>query len=294
MKNHILRVISFLLIFSSTYVLYLTFISFRYQYIINADIRNQTRSLTADQIEDIPNIPNVGVTTLPMSSLKAPYVINSNQQKAYDLLKLGNKENPYIFYSEYILSTYFMQLKMFDSAKFYAKKAFYNWPKNLDHYKIYNKTLIATKDTIGLLDAYDYINSTFLEKEGYANEFIDSYSNALLRFLIYEYDDMKKISKNDLKGDWQQIYEFETGNIQYLNKAIRFDSMYFYNQSSKYSYKIKNDTLLQLRFTTNDKLISEMPIYYSDSLKTLILKNIAIETNVDNPKLQDQFFKKIK
>ena len=294
MKNHILRVISFLLIFSSTYVLYLTFISFRYQYIINADIRNQTRSLTADQIEDIPNIPNVGVTTLPMSSLKAPYVINSNQQKAYDLLKLGNKENPYIFYSEYILSTYFMQLKMFDSAKFYAKKAFYNWPKNLDHYKIYNKTLIATKDTIGLLDAYDYVNSTFLEKEGYANEFIDSYSNALLRFLIYEYDDMKKISKNDLKGDWQQIYEFETGNIQYLNKAIRFDSMYFYNQSSKYSYKIKNDTLLQLRFTTNDKLISEMPIYYSDSLKTLILKNIAIETNVDNPKLQDQFFKKIK
>ena len=294
MKNHILRVISFLLIFSSTYVLYLTFISFRYQYIINADIRNQTRSLTADQIEDIPNIPNVGVTTLPMSSLKAPYVINSNQQKAYDLLKLGNKENPYIFYSEYILSTYFMQLKMFDSARFYAKKAFYNWPKNLDHYKIYNKTLIATKDTIGLLDAYDYVNSTFLEKEGYANEFIDSYSNALLRFLIYEYDDMKKISKNDLKGDWQQIYEFETGNIQYLNKAIRFDSMYFYNQSSKYSYKIKNDTLLQLRFTTNDKLISEMPIYYSDSLKTLILKNIAIETNVDNPKLQDQFFKKIK
>lgn len=294
MKNHLFRIISFLLIFSSTYVLYLTFISFRYQYIINSDIRNQTRTLTPDQVEDIPYIPNVGVTTLPISSLKAPYVINSNQQEAYDLLKSGNNENPYIFYSEYILSTYFMQLKMFDSARFYAKKAFYNWPKNLDHYKMYNKTLIASKDTIGLLDAYDYVNSTFLEKEGYANEFIDSYSNALLRFLVYEYDDMKKISKKELLGDWQQIYEFETGRIQYLNKAIRFDSLYFYNQSSKYLFKIKNDTLLQLRFITNNKMISEIPIYYSDSLKTLILKNIPIEANVDNPKMQDQFFKKIK
>ena len=71
------------------------------------------------------------------------------------------------------------------------------------------------------------------------------------------------------------------------------DSAYFYNESSKYFYNIKNDTLLQLMFTTNNKVISEIPIYYSDSLKTLILKNIAIEANVDDPKKRDQFFKKI-
>ena len=293
MKTKLFRFFSFLLIIGSCYILYLTFISFRYQYIINKDIRSQTKSLTFDQVSKIPSIPNVGITTLPISALKAPYIINSDNQLAYELLKSGNKENPYIFYSEYILSTYFLQLKMFDSAKFYAKKAFYNWPKNLDHYKLYNKTLIAKKDILGLLDAYDYINSTFLEKDGYAKEFIDSYSNAMLRYLIYDYKDMREISTGELLGDWQQIYEFETGKIQYLNKAIRFDSLFFYNQTSKYRYKIFSDSILQLRFTTNNKMVSEMPIFYSDSLNTLILKNIPMEANVDNPKTQNQFFKKI-
>jgi len=293
MKNKLFRFFSFLFITVSCYILYLTFISFRYQYIINNDIKSQNKSLTFDQVSNIPSIPNVGITTLPISALKAPYIISSDTKLAYDLLKSGNKENPYIFYSEYILSNYFLQLKMFDSAKFYAKKAFYNWPKNLDHYKLYNKTLIAKKDTLGLLDAYDYVNSTFLEKDGYAKEFIDSYSNAMLRFLIYEYSDMREINKKELLGDWQQIFEFETGRIQYLNKAIRFDSLYFYNQTSKYAYQISNDSILQLRFTTNNKLVSEIPIFYSDSLNTLILKNISMETNADDPKKQNQFFKKI-
>ena len=293
MKATLFKLISFLFISFSVYILSLTFISFRYQYLINNDIRNKTKTLSIDQLNRIPSIPNVGITTLPISALKAPYIISSNQKSAYDLLKSGSKDNPYIYYSEYILATYFLQLKMFDSAKYYAKKAFFNWPKNLDHYKLYNQTLISFKDTIGLLDAYDYVNSTFLVKDGYAKEFVDSYSNAKLRFLIYEYKNLKKVTPSILTGFWQQMYEFEGGKVQYLNNAIKIDSAYFYNESSKYFYNIKNDTLLQLMFTTNNKVISEIPIYYSDSLKTLILKNIAIEANVDDPKKRDQFFKKI-
>ena len=294
MKATLFKLISFIFISFSVYILFSTFISFRYQYLINIDIRNKTKTLSEDDVDRIPSIPNVGVTTLPISSLKAPYIIKSNQNRAYKLLKNGSNENPYIYYSEYILATYFLQLKMFDSANFYAQNAFYNWPKNLDHYKLYNQTLIALKDTIGLLDAYDYVNSTFLEKDGYAKEFVDSYSNAKLRFLIYDYKNLKKVTPSILIGIWQQMYEFEGGNVQYLNNAIKIDSAYFYNESSKYFYNIKNDTLLQLMFTTNKKVISEIPIYYSDSLKTLILKNIAIEANVDEPDKRNQFFKKIK
>ena len=293
MKTILFKSLSFLFISFSVYILSLTFISFRYQYLINNDIRNKTKTLSIDQLNRIPSIPNVGITTLPISTLKAPYIISSNQKEAYDLLKSGTKDNPYIYYSEYILSTYFLQLKMFDSANYYAQKAFYNWPKNLDHYKLYNQTLIALKDTTGLLDAYDYISKTFLEKEGYAQAFVDSYSNVMLRFLIYEYKNLKKVKPHFLIGTWQQIYEFETGRIEYQNSAVKFDDTYFYNANAKYKYKIKNDTILQLSFTTNNKIISELPIYYSDSLNTLIIKNIAIEANVDDPRKRDQFFKKI-
>ena len=105
MKATLFKLTSFLFISFSVYILFSTFISFRYQYLINIDIRNKTKTLSEDDVDRIPSIPNVGVTTLPISSLKAPYIIKSNQNRAYNLLKNGSNENPYIYYSEYILAT---------------------------------------------------------------------------------------------------------------------------------------------------------------------------------------------
>jgi len=275
-----------------TYILFTTFISFRFQNLINLDVKGKSISMSFDEVSKIPFIPNIGITTLPIKALIAPYIISENPQKAYRLLKEASEANPYIFYSEYLLASYFLQVKMYDSSYYYANKAFYNWPKNLDHYKLYNKVLEVQKDTAEILKAYSFINDRFESKEEYYESFIDSYSNAKLRYLIFEYPDLKSISKDSLVGNWQQMYEFETGQIQYLKNIISFNKSYFMNSNNKYKYSLKNDTLI-LMFTSTNQVISQIPIYYSDSLKTLVLKNIPMSVIDDKPDLQDQFFKRI-
>ena len=291
-KNLFLKILLLSLALFCVVILYFTFISFRFQAIMLDDLRNKDLSMTFEEASKIPSIPNVSITTLPIKAMLAPYIIRENPNKAYKLLTEASDRNPYIYYSEYLLGVYFLQSKNYDSALHYSKKAFYNWPKNLEHYKLLNKVLEAEKDTVEILKAYSYINERFFSKEKYYLSFVDSYSNAKLRYLIFEYNDSRSVERNELFGDWQQMYEYEGGKISYLKNQISFTNTFFSNGNNKYLYDIKNDTL-NLKFVNTSQVISRIPIYYSDSLNTLILKNIPRSVIDDEPKTQDQFFKKI-
>ena len=287
-----IKILLFLIHTVVTIILFSVFISFRYQLKMKNDISSGALTMSWDEVSKIPLLPNVGVTTIPIKSTQALYKLLLTNQSATDMLIEGSKANPYISYSEYVLATYFLKFKMVDSAEVYAKKAFYNWPKNLNHYKLYNQILEAQKDTTEILKAYEYINERFISKDKYYLSFIDSYSNAKLRYLIFQYDDLRLINRSELIGVWKQMYEFETGEIKYLEKTINFDQRYFSSNSSKYKYKLEKDTLI-LSFTSSDQIVSKIPIFYSDSLQTLVLKNIPTSVIDDVPELQDQFFKKI-
>ena len=294
MKNYLINLVLLLVNILCIYVLYNTFISFRYQLIMKKDSINKTFSLSLEEVESIPAFPNIGVTTLPITSIASKYYMYRGDFKTgLNLLNEGTNINPHIHYSDYLLALYYLDLKLIDSAKVHAQKALYGWPKNIDHYNLYNNTLVATKDTIGILDAYDFINTVFEPDKTHQNMFIDAYSNAKLRYLIINYPDEKSVSKNLLQGKWQQMYEFETGKVSLINNTIEFkNDLFISSNSSKYNYTIIDDTL-KLFFRNSNKPISSIPIYYSDSLKTLILKNIARGVIEDKPDIQDQFFKKI-
>ena len=293
-KNFILKFFLIVSSLFSIYILYNTFISFRYQLLLRQDSNNQKFSLSFEDLESIPELPNIGITTLPIISQKAKYyVFKGDFANGIEMLEKGAKINPHIYYSDYLLGSYYLQLDQLDSAYIHAKKALYGWPKNIEHYKLYNQVLEAKRDTTGILDAFDYINSVFSTKDQHNQLFIDSYSNAKLRYLIFQYPDERPITKDFLIGKWQQMYEFETGKVSLINNTIEFkNDLFISSNSSKYNYIINDDTL-KLFFRNSNKPISSIPIYYSDSLKTLILKNIARGVIEDNPDIQDQFFKKI-
>ena len=295
MKNNNIGYLFIVLNILCIYVLYNTFISFKYQLILREDSRNKVFTLTQEQAESFPIFPNISITTLPIISQLAKYYLNSGQfSKGIQMLNEGAKINPHIYYSDYILGVYYLEIKQIDSAYSHAKKALYGWPKNIDHYNLFNKILSIRKDTTEILDTFDYINSVFTTKELHQQSFIDSYSNAKLGYLIFKYPDENPVIKDSLKGKWQQIYEFETGEISKLNNTITFDEAIFTSSDgNRYNYTINKDTL-NLFFITNNKLISQIPIYFSDSLNTLILKNIPRSVIEDNPERQDQFFKKLK
>ena len=293
MKNHILSIILLVLNASCIYILLTTFISFRYQLLLKIDSNNRTFTLSKDQVESIPSFPNIGVTTLPIKSQIAKYYMyNGEYPKAKELLKLGSSVNPHIFYSDFLLGRFFLDAKNIDSAYYHSKKALYGWPKNIDHYKLFNKILEIKKDTTQILDTYDFIKSVFKPNQDHQQAFIDSYSNAKLGYLIFKYPDEKSVVRDSLYGTWQQMFEFETGEVKYLDTKISFSKSTYTSGDTNYDYSITRDTL-NILFKSNKKLISRIPIYYSDSLKTLILKNIKMTTFEDSSDYQDKFFKKI-
>lgn len=285
----------FLLLFSlfTVIISYFTFKSFRLQRIIMQDDFVTSTSFSEEDIDDFPLIPNITTTTVPIESIKARYYfISGNFDKALTSLDYGSKVNPHIFFSEFLRATYYLNIKNLDSAYFYSKKSLYGWPKNLNHYTLFNKILSAKKDTLEIFETYKYINKVFNAGEAHHKSFIDSYSDAKLAYLIYEYKDAQKVSVKQLFGEWQQVYESEDGSILKINNKFKIDKNFFTSDSNTYKYKLINDTL-NLYFSSNDKLISQIPIYYSPSYSTLIFKNVIRDVVSDNPDRQDQFFKKI-
>ena len=172
-------------------------------------------------------------------------------------LTVEQKKNPYIFFSEYTKARFFVYSKQFDSAHFYAKKAFYGWPKYIEHYKLYNNTLVQRRDTLEILNAYDTINKYFNDRTPYYDDFLNSLSNAKLRYLITQYDSLSSVDPFILDGSWSQVYQFESGETVKLNNSISFENNTFSNANSSYNYELKSDTI-NIIFKSSNKTVSEM------------------------------------
>jgi tetratricopeptide (TPR) repeat protein len=233
--------------------------------------------------------PNITATAIPIQALRATFALNEGKFSLGDsLLDIAEKDNPYIGYSEYIKAKTYYALANIDSATFYAERAFKKWPKSIDNYTMYLKTLAFQGDTLAIVKAFDYIDDIFKDRTLYSDEFVNYYALAKVKFLISKYPDGKPIKAEDLKGRWIKCYEYEGGKIQYDSLTqITFDNNYMKSSSSNsYRYELNKDTLL-LYSTKNNILITKSLLKYSESHNTLIL------TSDPRTKGVDQFFKKI-
>jgi tetratricopeptide (TPR) repeat protein len=106
----------------------------------------------------VPDIPNITVTTIPINSVKARYFANAKKyDKALALLDKGTNANPYLFYSEILKSQIFEELGQLDSAKVYAKKAFFGLPNNDLHASRYINLISITRDSKALEDSFELL-----------------------------------------------------------------------------------------------------------------------------------------
>ena len=106
----------------------------------------------------VPDIPNITVTTIPINSVKARYYVNAKKyDKALALLDNGTKANPYLYYSEILKSQIFQEKGQIDSAKVYAKKAFFGLPNNDLHASRYINLINLTRDRVALEEAFELL-----------------------------------------------------------------------------------------------------------------------------------------
>ena len=120
------------------------------------DFNSNNYSIPLNKVDNIvPDILNITVTTIPINSIKARYYVNAKKyDKALDLLDKGTSANPYLYCSEILKSQIFQEQGKLDSAKVYARKAFYGLPNNDLHASRYIN-LINIKNKYALEEAFE-------------------------------------------------------------------------------------------------------------------------------------------
>ena len=159
--NTYFLVLAILLALPTIYINNSVFNSLKGQMILLQDFNSNQFNLPINQVENVvPNIPNITVTTIPINSVKARYFVNAKKyDKAMTLLDKGTRANPYLYYSEILKSQIFQEKGQLDSAKFYARKAFFGLPNNDLHSTRYLNLINLTRDRNALEEAFDLITA---------------------------------------------------------------------------------------------------------------------------------------
>jgi len=151
--------VAFLFLLPSLYVTNKVYDSLKGQMFLLQDFNSNQFNVPLNQVDNIvPDIPNITVTTIPINSVKARYYVNAKKyDKALALLDRGTNANPYLFYSEILKSQIFEELGQLDSAKVYAKKAFFGLPNNDLHATRYINLISITRDSKALEDSFELL-----------------------------------------------------------------------------------------------------------------------------------------
>ena len=153
--SNVYLILAFLLILPSLYISKQVFDSLKIQRTVMGEI-NANPMYSTDSAVMMPNIPNLSTSALPINALKARYYIrDSNFTEAIHLLRESYNDNPYIHYNDFLLTSVYASLKNYDSTLFYAKKAFYNWPRATSYYKNIVFASIKKNNSVELNNAFD-------------------------------------------------------------------------------------------------------------------------------------------
>jgi O-antigen ligase/tetratricopeptide (TPR) repeat protein len=134
--RNIFFLLSFVFVLGALYVNYQTYQSLKVQKFVMGEI-NEDPKMSLEEVKDaFPAIPNLSTSTLPIQALVARYYLRDKEYgEAMRLLIASDEVNPYLHYNDFIKTAVFSSQAKFDSTFYYAKKAFYNWPRATSYYK---------------------------------------------------------------------------------------------------------------------------------------------------------------
>ena len=275
--------LSLLLTIPSIYINYTVFKSLKGQMFLLQDFNSNNYNIPLNQIDKIvPDIPNITVTTIPINSIKARYYVNAKEyDKALALLDKGTHANPYLYYSEILKSQIFQEQGRLDSAKVYARKAFFGLPNNDLHASRYINLINITRDKKALEEAFDYltIKNNFNNWKNYLIVAM-SIDNSKEPVLIERAKKAIEIFPNnsEIKNLYSKIAigsKKLDESISYSNKGLDFYNKGDYiNAAKQFEYAIKANPLNYANFenaaTSNylngnlDKAIEQIDIVIND------------------------------
>jgi len=254
----------------SLYITNTVFKSLKGQMFLLQDFNSNQYNLPLSKVDNIvPDIPNITVTTIPINSVKARYYVNAKKyDKALSLIEKGSNANPYLYYSEILKSEIFQKKGQLDSAKFYAKKAFYGLPNNDLHSSRYLNLILETRDKNALEEAFNLLtyNNKISNWKNYLNiasrifsqdQRINLEKDAKKALEIFPYDNEMKTIFTRIKIGEKALNNSFTysnkgleyfNNQDYFNAALEFEKAIdlnpldyaFYENAATSNYMIGN------------------------------------------------------
>lgn len=106
------------------------------------------------------DIPNITAQTTPIDALKAALFLRKDSLDVLPMIENGIKANPFMGYGEFLMSGYYIQRNLIDSAFYYGKKAYKKLPKQINHFNHYLNLIQVTGDTIALNEVYGDLDET--------------------------------------------------------------------------------------------------------------------------------------
>ncbi len=276
--------IALICIVPSLYITNTVYKSLKGQMFLLQDFNSNQFNIPINQVENIvPKIPNITVTTIPINSVKARYFVNSkNYKKALSLLEKGTGANPYLYYSEILKSQIYQELGKLDSAKKYARKAFFGLPNNDLHSSRYVNLINITRDKLALDEAFELLTSNNKLNNWKNYLIIASSFNAEADPLIVkranmaletfpDNTDIKRLHSKITIGEkgLVQSIEFSSRGLEFFNKqdyknsatefekALALDPLNYayYENAATANYMIGN---LQKALNQIDKVINDL------------------------------------
>ena len=277
-------------IFALTFFFYLSYLNFKSMVAhmkIKDDIYAAQPSLTYLDIDEIlPKYPNITNNTFPVDSYRAYYYYLGNlTTKANELLKESYKINPHLYFSEHLLSRFYMMENNLDSAYYYANKAFYGWPKTFKHYEVYNDVLILKNDKEEILNAYGSISNKFINRKEYHKDFIASIAELKMNDLVV-YDSIIPLNKNFLIGKWKEVLEYENYDPYFFEGTdISFKNDGTVNvKEGSYIFKLFKDSLFLYPLNNLEYAISKNKIV-RDGKRNVIIITPSQSNGYKRPKI---------
>lgn len=110
--------------------------------------------------------PSLSSTVIPFKSILGAYwIINDSIDKGLNLLKAGQKDNPYLGYSDMLYAGLFEEVGMKDSFTYYARQAVSKLPNAPQHYVLLAKVLINEGKYDSLQTVFDQIKDKVNDRQ---------------------------------------------------------------------------------------------------------------------------------
>lgn len=157
-------IISFLTLISNYKVYYANINQFTAQILLSQSSLDKMSPEFRNRIST--NYPTLTSTTIPFKSLVGSYWIqNDSIVKGLDLLREGNKDNPYLGYSDAMIAQLYDQIGIKDSFINYARKAYNKLPNAPQHYVLIARALVLEDKVDSLSILFDQIKTRIKDNQ---------------------------------------------------------------------------------------------------------------------------------